>query len=46
MGPRPVSNIVIIVLLSAVLAFGAYATFDMTRSAVEGPPPTAAPPGG
>jgi hypothetical protein len=41
MGPRPVSNFVIIVLLTAVLAFGAYVTFDMARSAVEGPSPPA-----
>lgn len=37
MGPRPLSNIVIIILLLAVFVFGAYLTIEMAKNAAEPP---------
>jgi hypothetical protein len=42
MGPRPVANIVIIILLVAGLVFGAYLTFNMALTAAQPPPPPTA----
>jgi hypothetical protein len=41
-GPRPVSNIVILVLLAAVFVFTAYLAVEMGREAIVGPPPSTA----
>jgi hypothetical protein len=37
-GPRPLSNVVILVLLAAVFVFTAYLAVEMGREAVAGPP--------